>query len=57
MASKRAQNESGNADKRKKKNKKSCEESAQLCPGVDDEQVTRAVKEAWSRRTHYSEGQ
>ncbi|XP_072236590.1 prolyl 3-hydroxylase OGFOD1 [Leuresthes tenuis] len=56
MASKRAQNESGNADKRKKKNKKSCEESAQLCPGVDDEQVTRAVKEAWSRRTHYSEG-
>uniref|UniRef100_A0A1A8PCS6 Prolyl 3-hydroxylase OGFOD1 n=2 Tax=Nothobranchius rachovii TaxID=451742 RepID=A0A1A8PCS6_9TELE len=54
MPSKRAQGESGAADKRKKK--KSCEETAELCPDVEDEQVKKAVKEAWVRRTHYSQG-
>uniref|UniRef100_A0A1A7XPX2 Prolyl 3-hydroxylase OGFOD1 n=1 Tax=Iconisemion striatum TaxID=60296 RepID=A0A1A7XPX2_9TELE len=54
MTSKRAQEESGTADKRKKK--KSCEETVELCPGVEDEQVKGALKEAWVRRTHYSQG-
>ncbi|KAM9765677.1 prolyl 3-hydroxylase OGFOD1 [Menidia menidia] len=56
MTSKRAQNECNNTDEFKKKKRKSCEQSAQLCPGVEDEQVKTAVKEAWNRRTHYSKG-
>nr|XP_046241942.1 prolyl 3-hydroxylase OGFOD1 isoform X2 [Scatophagus argus] len=53
MASKRRQGESDRAEKKKKKN---CEEAAQLSSVVEDEQVTRAVKEAWSQRTYYSQG-
>uniref|UniRef100_A0A672I4M0 2-oxoglutarate and iron-dependent oxygenase domain containing 1 n=1 Tax=Salarias fasciatus TaxID=181472 RepID=A0A672I4M0_SALFA len=54
MASKRRQ-ECGSADGKRKK--KSCPaEAAQFGSAVEDEQVKRAVKEAWSRRSPYSEG-
>lgn len=55
MASKRRQ---GDGDKtvKKKKKQKSCEEKAQLCPLVEDEQLKRAVREAWSQKSHYSQG-
>ncbi|XP_047437253.1 prolyl 3-hydroxylase OGFOD1 [Mugil cephalus] len=57
MASKRAQTESSNTDKKKKKKKeKGCEETAEICSAVEEEQVKRAVKEAWSSRTQYSLG-
>ncbi|XP_070760025.1 prolyl 3-hydroxylase OGFOD1 isoform X2 [Enoplosus armatus] len=55
MASKRRPGESERTEKKKKK-KKSCEETAELCSVVEDEQVKRAVKEAWSQMTHYSQG-
>ncbi|XP_042266876.1 prolyl 3-hydroxylase OGFOD1 [Thunnus maccoyii] len=55
MSSKRRQDESVNTDKKKKK-KKTSEETAHLCSAVEDEQVKSAVKEAWSRRTHYDHG-
>ena len=55
MASKRRQDESEKTEKKKKK--KSCEETAELCSVVEDEQVKRAVKEAWSHKTPYSHGQ
>ncbi|XP_070686516.1 prolyl 3-hydroxylase OGFOD1 [Pempheris klunzingeri] len=54
MASKRRQGESVKAEK--KRQKKSCEEAAGLCSLVADEQVRGAVKEAWSQRSHYSQG-
>ncbi|XP_044050923.1 prolyl 3-hydroxylase OGFOD1 [Siniperca chuatsi] len=54
MASKRRPVESEKTEKKKKK--KICEETAELCCVVEDEQVKRAVKEAWSQRTHYSQG-
>lgn len=57
MTSKRAQDELDHTDKRKKKKKKNCEELAKLCPDVEDESVKRAVKEAWGRGTHWSQGQ
>ncbi|XP_041841802.1 prolyl 3-hydroxylase OGFOD1 [Melanotaenia boesemani] len=55
MASKRAQGEFDNTEKRKRKKKRS-EETAELCADVEDEHVKRAMKEAWSSRTHYSHG-
>ncbi|XP_029986912.1 prolyl 3-hydroxylase OGFOD1 [Sphaeramia orbicularis] len=54
MASKRPQEECKNTEKKKKK--KSCEKTAGLCSVVEDEQVKRAVKEAWGRRSHYRQG-
>ncbi|XP_040925978.1 prolyl 3-hydroxylase OGFOD1 isoform X2 [Betta splendens] len=54
MASKRHQTESSKSDKKKKKTTR--EEVAGLCSCVEDERVTAAVKEAWSRRSHYSHG-
>ncbi|XP_069030501.1 prolyl 3-hydroxylase OGFOD1 [Embiotoca jacksoni] len=54
MTSKRPQDERGPTDKKRKK--KSCEQTAELCRAVEDEQVKRAVQEAWSRRTPYSRG-
>uniref|UniRef100_A0A7N6F5U6 Prolyl 4-hydroxylase alpha subunit domain-containing protein n=1 Tax=Anabas testudineus TaxID=64144 RepID=A0A7N6F5U6_ANATE len=54
MASKRQQDECRKQDKKKKKKK--CEEAAELCSWVEDEQVKSAVKEAWSRRSHCSHG-
>lgn len=53
MASKRRQDE---RDKTEKKKKKNCDVAAPLCSVVEDEQVKRAVKEAWSQKTHYSQG-
>lgn len=55
MASKRCPGESERAEKKKKK--KTCEETAELCSAVGDEQVKRAVREAWSQRSHYRQGQ
>ncbi|XP_010743447.3 prolyl 3-hydroxylase OGFOD1 [Larimichthys crocea] len=54
MASKRRQGESSKTEK--KKQKKTCEETAELCSCVGDEEVKRAVKEAWSQRSHYRQG-
>ncbi|XP_014835935.1 PREDICTED: prolyl 3-hydroxylase OGFOD1 [Poecilia mexicana] len=54
MSCKRAQNESGDSDKKKKK--RSSVETVDLCGSVEEEEVKRAVKEAWSNRTHYSKG-
>uniref|UniRef100_A0A3Q4BLW6 Prolyl 4-hydroxylase alpha subunit domain-containing protein n=1 Tax=Mola mola TaxID=94237 RepID=A0A3Q4BLW6_MOLML len=51
MASKRRR---GDSEKAEKKKRKSCEEAAALCSAVEDERVRRAVKEAWSRRSHYN---
>ncbi|XP_003970033.2 prolyl 3-hydroxylase OGFOD1 [Takifugu rubripes] len=53
MASKRRQSENGKNEKRKKK---SCEETAQLCSIIDDEQVKKAVKEAWDQKRSYTHG-
>lgn len=53
MASKRPQDECGSIEKKKKK----CEETVVRCSVVEDEQVKRAVKEAWSQRSHYKQGQ
>ncbi|CAN9507040.1 unnamed protein product [Ophioblennius macclurei] len=54
MASKRPQ-ESGSADGKKKK-KSRCVEAAQFGSAVEDERVKRGVKEAWSSRSPYTEG-
>ncbi|XP_047218342.1 prolyl 3-hydroxylase OGFOD1 [Girardinichthys multiradiatus] len=58
MSSKRAQNESGDTDMKKKKKKRSSSsvETVELCGAVEEEEVKRAVKEAWSNKTHYSKG-
>ncbi|XP_028257624.1 prolyl 3-hydroxylase OGFOD1 [Parambassis ranga] len=56
MASKRAQEESSNNTGKGKKKRKSCGERAELCSAVEEEQLKTAVKEAWSLRTHYSQG-
>lgn len=53
MASKRRPDET---DKSKKKKKKNCDEAAQLSSVVEDEQVKRAVREAWDRKTYFSQG-
>ncbi|XP_005741719.1 prolyl 3-hydroxylase OGFOD1 isoform X1 [Pundamilia nyererei] len=58
---KRPQDECSSTDEKKKKKKKksekeSREEPAELCAAVEDEQVKRAVTEAWSRKTTYSHG-
>ncbi|XP_035508014.1 prolyl 3-hydroxylase OGFOD1 [Morone saxatilis] len=54
MASKRRPDESRDTEKKKKK--KNCVETAELTSVVEDEQVRRAVREAWSQRTHYNQG-
>ncbi|XP_061670697.1 prolyl 3-hydroxylase OGFOD1 [Syngnathoides biaculeatus] len=55
MASKRHQGECIKSNKKKKKINY-CEETAQLCQVVKDENVRRAVKEAWSMKSHYTHG-
>lgn len=60
MATKRPQDECSSTDKKKKKKKsekESREEPVELCAAVEDDQVKRAVTEAWSRKTSYSHGQ
>lgn len=59
MATKRPKDECSSTDKKKKKksDKESREEPVELCAAVEDDQVKRAVAEAWSRRTTYSHGQ
>lgn len=59
MATKRPQDECSSTDKKKKKKseKESREEPVELCAAVEDDQVKRAVTEAWSRKTTYSHGQ
>ncbi|KAM3877385.1 prolyl 3-hydroxylase OGFOD1 [Diretmus argenteus] len=54
MSSKRQQEDSDSTDKKKRRKKR--EEIAELSSVVDDEEVKRAVKEAWSQRTQYSHG-
>ncbi|XP_037552052.1 prolyl 3-hydroxylase OGFOD1 [Nematolebias whitei] len=54
MTSKRAQGDCRTTGKRKRP--KSCVETPELGVDVGDEQLKRAVKEAWSRGTHYSQG-
>ena len=56
MSSKRQHVECVNT-KEKKKKKKTSEETAHLSAAVEDEEVKSAVKEAWSRKTHYSHGE
>lgn len=55
MASKRRPGESVKTEQKKKKTK-SCEETAELCPVLGDEQVKRTVKEAWRQRTDCAHG-
>ncbi|KAK5873922.1 hypothetical protein PBY51_018920 [Eleginops maclovinus] len=55
MASKRRPGESVNTEK-KRKRKRSCEESAELCSVLEDQQVKQTVREAWSRRTVCTQG-
>ncbi|XP_071381307.1 prolyl 3-hydroxylase OGFOD1 isoform X1 [Centroberyx affinis] len=52
MSAKRQQEECGNTDKRKRRKKR--EEIAEVSSVVDDEEVKRAVREAWTRRAHYT---
>ena len=54
MNSKRHQNDSNNSEERKKKKKR--EETAELSPVIDNEEVKKAVKEAWAQRAQYSHG-
>lgn len=54
MASKRSPNECSKTVKKKKK--KTCEVTAELCAALGEEQVKKSMKEAWSQRTHYSQG-
>ncbi|XP_034536831.1 prolyl 3-hydroxylase OGFOD1 [Notolabrus celidotus] len=54
MASKRLSEECSKTEKKKKK--KTCMETAELCAGLEEEQVKRSMKEAWSQRNHYSQG-
>uniref|UniRef100_A0A669AWA2 2-oxoglutarate and iron-dependent oxygenase domain containing 1 n=1 Tax=Oreochromis niloticus TaxID=8128 RepID=A0A669AWA2_ORENI len=58
MATKRPKDECSSTDKKKKKksDKESREEPVELCAAVENDQVKRAVAEAWSRRTTYSHG-
>ena len=55
MSSKRSQEHSDNPEKRKRIKKR--EEVAQLSVVVDDEEVKKAVKEAWAQGVHYSHGE
>ncbi|KAL1007289.1 hypothetical protein UPYG_G00084580 [Umbra pygmaea] len=54
MNCKRQQGDSENDEKRKKIKKR--EEIAELSPLIDNENVKRGVKEAWSQRAQYSHG-
>ncbi|XP_074522545.1 prolyl 3-hydroxylase OGFOD1 [Halichoeres trimaculatus] len=54
MASKRSSQECGKTEKKRKK--KTCEETAELCVTLEEEQVKKSMKEAWSQKTHYSQG-
>ncbi|XP_034738717.1 prolyl 3-hydroxylase OGFOD1 isoform X2 [Etheostoma cragini] len=56
MASKRQPDESVKTDKKKKKKKATCEETAELCSVVEDELVKNTVKEAWSQRSPCRQG-
>ncbi|XP_031170197.1 prolyl 3-hydroxylase OGFOD1 isoform X2 [Sander lucioperca] len=56
MASKRQPDESVKTDKKKKKKKTTCEETAELCSVVEDEQVKKTVREAWSQRSPCRQG-
>lgn len=53
MASKRRQ---GVRDATEKKKKKSCDETAELCSLLQDEQLKKDLSEAWSHKSHYSQG-
>lgn len=53
MASKRPQ---GARDGAEKKKHKSCGETAELCSLLRDEQLKKDLKEAWSRKSPYSQG-
>lgn len=53
MASKRRQ---GVRDVSEKKKKKSCDETAELCSLLQDEQLKKDLKEAWNSKSHYSQG-
>lgn len=53
MASKRRQ---GVRDGTEKKKKKSCDETAELCSLLQDEQMKKDLKEAWRLKSHYSKG-
>ncbi|XP_037104114.1 prolyl 3-hydroxylase OGFOD1 [Syngnathus acus] len=55
MASKRQQGEYIKSNKKKRKTN-NCEETAELCSVVRDENVKRAVKDAWSQKSHYTHG-
>ncbi|XP_057701671.1 prolyl 3-hydroxylase OGFOD1 [Corythoichthys intestinalis] len=55
MASKRTQGDCIKSNKKKKK-ENNCEETAELCCVVQDENVKRAVKEAWSQKSNYTHG-
>ncbi|XP_077446662.1 prolyl 3-hydroxylase OGFOD1 [Stigmatopora argus] len=55
MASKRAQGDCFKSNKKKKK-LNNCGETAELCSVVRDENVKRAVKEAWSQKSNYTHG-
>ncbi|CAB1339382.1 unnamed protein product [Coregonus sp. 'balchen'] len=54
MNCKRQRDDSDNTEKRKKRKKR--EEIAALSPLLEDEDVKRGVKEAWSQRAQYSHG-
>uniref|UniRef100_A0AAQ4QW95 Prolyl 3-hydroxylase OGFOD1 n=1 Tax=Gasterosteus aculeatus aculeatus TaxID=481459 RepID=A0AAQ4QW95_GASAC len=57
MASRRRAGDSLKTDKKKKrKNKTRCEEAAELCSLVEDEQVKKSAQEAWSQRTCHRHG-
>ncbi|CAJ1049160.1 prolyl 3-hydroxylase OGFOD1 [Xyrichtys novacula] len=55
MASKRLSEECGKVGDKKKK-KKSCVERAELCAVLEEEQVKKSVKEAWSQRSPFKQG-
>lgn len=54
MNSKRHKHDSDNTVKRKKSKKR--EETAELSSVIDNEEVKRAVRDAWSQRAQYSHG-
>ncbi|XP_054626758.1 prolyl 3-hydroxylase OGFOD1 isoform X1 [Dunckerocampus dactyliophorus] len=55
MTSKRQQGGCIESNKKKKKTN-NCEEAAELCPVVRDENVRRTLKEAWTQKSHYTHG-
>ncbi|XP_010793145.1 prolyl 3-hydroxylase OGFOD1 [Notothenia coriiceps] len=55
MASKRRPGESVKPEK-KRKRKRSCEEPAELCSVLEDQQVKQTVREAWGQKTACTQG-